>query len=177
MVRVSSLERQLDAIELQRRRLQSQLSHVTPAQLSFRPSDDSWTIPEIVHHLALTERAILAAATKPDVRRTGRRASVMGSALLWGVLTFGIRVRVPYQQLTPRRGISLSDAEREWEDARQHLKPLLEALPRNRLQEMAFRHPIAGPIRFSGLPRFLRRHCAHHLQQIERIQRHPDFPQ
>jgi hypothetical protein len=175
-VRVGSLERQFDALEQQRKRLRSQLSHLTPPQLSFRVSDDSWTIPEVVHHLALTERTILAAASKPDVRRTGRRASVMGRALLWAVLTFGVRVNVPHQQLRPRRDISLGDAHKEWEDVRQPLKPFLEALPRNRLHEMAFRHPIAGPIRFSGLLRFLRRHCAHHLRQIERIRMHAAFP-
>jgi hypothetical protein len=175
-VRLSSLERQFDALEQQRERLQSQLSQLTPPQLSFRVSDDSWTIPEVVHHLALTERTILTAASKPDVRRTGRRAKVMGRALLWSVLTFGVRVSVPHPQLSPRRDISLNDAHKEWEDAREHLKRFLEALPRNRLQEMAFRHPIAGPIRYSGLLGFLGRHCAHHLRQIERIQSHPVFP-
>jgi hypothetical protein len=101
----------------------------------------------------------------------------MGRALLWGVLTFGVRVRIPHSQLSPRRDIALSHAAKEWEDTRQDLKPFLASLPQSRLQEMAFRHPIAGPIRFSGLPRFLRRHCAHHLRQIERIRVHPAFPQ
>jgi hypothetical protein len=173
---MSSLERQFDALERQREALESPLSLLTPAQVSFRPADDSWTIPEVVHHLAVTEHLILAAANKPDVRRSGRRANVMGSALLWAVLTLGVPVRVPIPPLSPRRDISLDDAHKEWIEVRQQWKRFLETLPRERLQEMAFRHPIAGPIRFSGVLKFLRRHCAHHVRQIDRIRMHPAFP-
>jgi hypothetical protein len=175
-VLVRSLKQQFDTLEQQRQALESDLSLLTPAQLSFRPFDDSWTISEVVHHLAVTEHLIFAAATKPDVRRSGRRANVMGTALLWAVLMLGVRVRVPIPRLSPRRDISLDDAHKEWIEARQHWKRFLEALPQERLQEMAFRHPIAGPIRFAGVPRFLRRHCAHHLRQIDRIQTHSAFP-
>lgn len=174
---VSSLKWQFDRLEQQREALQLRLSHLTPAQLAFRQSHDSWTIPEVVHHLALTEHLILSAATKPDVRRTGRKASVIGRTLLWGVLTFGVRVRVPTPQLGPRRDISLGDARHDWTDARQRWKSFLETLPRERLQEMAFRHQIAGPIRFARVLNFLRRHCAHHIRQIDRIRSNPAFPQ
>lgn len=174
---VSSLEQQFGTLERQREALESALSSLTPAQLSFRPADDSWTIPEVVHHLARTEHLILAAASKPNVRRSGRRANVMGRALLWGVLTLGVRVPVPIPPLSPRRDISLDEAHKEWIEARQHWQRFLEALPRERLQEMAFRHPIAGPVPFSGVLKFLRSHCAHHVQQIGRIERHPAFPQ
>ena len=173
---VSSLERQFARLEQQRETLESALYLLTPAQLSFRPSADSWTIAEVVHHLAVTERLILAAANKPDVRRSGRRASVVGSALLWGVLALGVRVSVPIAPLSPRRDISLGDAHNEWIEMRQQWRGFLAALPQERLQEMAFRHPIAGPVPFSGVLKFLRRHCAHHLRQIDRIQSDPAFP-
>jgi hypothetical protein len=126
--------------------------------------------------LALTERSIFSAATKPDVRRIGRRSSYIGRSLLWGVLTFGVRVSIPAPQLSPKPDISLHDANAEWSDVRQRWQEFLLTFPRERLQEMAFRHPISGPTSYARALDFLRRHCAHHERQIERIRKHPAFP-
>ena len=37
-------------------------------------------------------------------------------------------------------------------------------------------HPVAGPLNLSEGLMFMNRHLGHHLRQLDRIRRHPNFP-
>lgn len=171
-----SLDTHFVALEQQRENLLSDLDKLSGPQRSFHPSADSWSIPEVADHLMRVERSVLDAAAKPGVRRSGRRRDVVGLSLLWGMLKLGVRVRVPAPYLQPRPNVAVDELRREWDQVRRDWAEFLETLTRSRMSEVAFRHPIAGPVFYKDVLKFLERHFLHHRKQILRIKSAPGYP-
>ena len=99
-----------------------------------------------------------------------------GNALVWTVLKTGLKVKNPVPEAAPDRDISHEQLEAAWEQARTDLRAFLEALQEAELKDAAYKHPIAGPLNVEESLEFLVGHLDHHLRQLNRIRKHPDFP-
>ena len=100
----------------------------------------------------------------------------IGNALVWAVLKTGLKVKNPVPEAAPDRDISHEQLEAAWEQARTDLRAFLEALQEAELKDAAYKHPIAGPLNVEESLEFLVGHLDHHLRQLNRIRKHPDFP-
>ncbi|RMF58455.1 MAG: hypothetical protein D6748_08640, partial [Calditrichaeota bacterium] len=65
----------------------------------------------------------------------------------------------------------------QWDEVREDIFQFLEALPASRTRVVIFRHAMIGYINIYQTLNFFRDHLAHHIKQIRRIQKSPNFPQ
>lgn len=151
---------------------------LSPEQQSFRSREGAWCTLEVGHHVVLAEQRTANAVKRHRGMQSGKRAMRyrIGNALLWIVLKTGIKVKNPVPEAAPDKNISHAELEAAWDQARSDLRAFLEALQLAELKDAAFKHPIAGPLNVEEALVFLVRHLDHHLRQIDRIQKHPDFP-
>lgn len=130
----------------------------------------------VADHLLRVEQGVLAVLRDGTPVRKRRLADLPRYALVWLVLTRGIRVRVPVRGVTPDADVDVAAVRAGWEAARDGLREWLAGLDRAALRRPVFRHPIAGPMNPEQTLLFLRRHWDHHLRQIRRIRGAPGFP-
>jgi uncharacterized damage-inducible protein DinB len=154
------------------------LRRLTREQSEYRNNAAAWTIAEVVDHIARVDGAILHAARKPGVKRTGWKPKRQVRLILWLIFRFGIRIKVPgpVQHVQPEPGARLDDSIRHWTEARLGWREFLGTLTPEQLNHMANRHPVAGPFAYREVLTFVERHQDHHSRQIERIRRAPGFP-
>lgn len=175
---IQPLGRQFARLETRRAALATDLRALTREQTEHRATATGWTIPEVIDHLTRVDGAVLHAAQKPGVKRTGWKRNRRARLILWAVFGLGIRIQVPrpVQHVQPERGVTLDDSLRKWSDVRSGWREFLGTLAPEQLDHMANRHPIAGPFAYREVLTFLERHQEHHRKQIERIRRSPGFP-
>lgn len=165
-----------------RQRLLDDVSRFTPAQATFKPEPNVWSIAENVEHLVLAEQG--------SVNRVWNAAEALRMGL--PVWTGDARHRgrtiedivtetwVPGQEAPdparPRRGGPLN----YWMLALQCNQPLLDALPDQlsglNVHEVITPHPISGPWDADQWIAFVRFHLDLHRTQIEAVTRSSVFP-
>jgi DinB family protein len=147
------------------------LQTVTPLDskiFSQRPSENEWSVAEIVQHLSLVEERVtteLEAAIARKPQRVGflRRlipTSVVSSRLL--------RVKAPKAMnpvVVPEKGVAIQNLDR----ARQNLKALCQAHDVNRFRNLIFKHPFLGNIDGVATISFIGYHEHRHYKQIREV--------
>lgn len=147
-------------------------------QLAFRPQADSWSLLEVAYHLFLTEREAgkaLAAGTAPPGSNRGL-VPRLRFALLRLVLQSPMRVKVPVRRVLPKDPPPPGELGERWAELHRSLAERLRDVDRPSAREAAARHPVGGPMNLLQGLDFLRWHFDHHLRQVRRIRRAPDFP-
>jgi hypothetical protein len=172
------LGHRLDRLHRQRVELLAGLESLTPLQLGFRPTPDSWNSLDVVEHLVRVEERILGGlATRPGPRPLGERMQAAARlALLYLYLQTGGRVKAPAQAILPAGGATLGELRGRWNAVRAGLAEALERFEPADLARPMMRHPIVGKLSPVQTLRFLHRHIAHHRRQIRRIRMTPGFP-
>lgn len=139
------------------------LEGVSEAQAEFKPSasgrggEEDWSIKEVLGHLLSA-----SASVNREIANLveGRPASGVGRT---GVTTGGDR---PIEEL--RRDL----AELWSETAR-----LVASLPEGASLESTREHPWFGALNFREWIAFQRMHAMDHVQQMEKLKAHPDYPE
>jgi hypothetical protein len=158
--------------------LEVQLSQ---AQRCWRPNEAEWSIAQVLEHLILTDGPSLEPISR--VLYNAPRADCRWKPTLMGrLITKAVEPRTQWKTKAkkgflptaqPRAGVA-----REYVEVR---KRFLELLDRSRgvnLNRVKTNYPIRTPISYNLGDAFmiLTRHTQRHLQQIDRIRRHPEFP-
>ncbi|MCR4338842.1 MAG: DinB family protein [Gemmatimonadaceae bacterium] len=176
------LRAQLDGLLARRMGFEADTRALSEAQLRFRPAEGAWSIAEVAQHVLHVEREVAKAAMKPGVERRGRRRTPRELAGMIGflaVVKLNFRIRVPQKvagRVTPAADPDMDELWSEWRELHQNLGRHLETVRAENLGDMAFKHPIVGPTSVRGTLPFLTRHFDHHMRQVRRIRRSPDFP-
>lgn len=168
----------LDRMERRKRDIERLLDSMSPAQRDFRPSEDAWSVAQVVDHVIRVERAVLEGARKPGVNRA-MRINAAGQAKLFLVIGLGVRVRVPRKVghvKADTKPIDVDDLRGRWTALRNEWREFVADFPGGRDGEMAVRHPIAGPLSYRQALWFLDGHLRHHMRQIKRIRAARGFP-
>lgn len=150
------------------------LRSVTQAQADRRPAEKEWSVGEVAHHLALTEREVmgqaahLAATAKPneydydDVVKK-RPFRIEDS---WDVGVTGKAEAPP--QLVPTAARPLGELLQGLEEARAHTRRLLAPYRDQDLGVKFFLHRRVGPMTLYERLAFTAYHDLKHLRQMER---------
>lgn len=170
------LSRRFVALEGRRSVFVAELARLSPAQRAYQPPGGGWSIPMVAEHLWFVDRGVVDALRSGQTIRNRRLKDLPRYALVWAVLVFGIRVRVPVRGVDPSREPDLEALPKAWDATRAELRGWLSGLDRTDLRRRVFRHPVAGPMTPAQTLDFLRRHWDHHLHQIRRIRKSPTFP-
>lgn len=176
------LRAQLDALAARRATFEADTRALSEAQLRFRPAEGAWSVAEVAQHVLHVEHEVTKAAMKPGVERRGRKRTPRewaGMILFLAVVKLGVRIRVPQKvagRVTPATNPDMDALWPEWRDVHERLAQHLETVRAENLGDMAFKHPIVGPTSVRGMLPFLTQHFDHHMRQVGRIRRSPDFP-
>ena len=159
----------LDALDADRRALLDAVAAAGPEALHRQPRAGAWSVLEILDHLVTSERVILGGLADPSTLRAERpRAGErLRRALVWAVLRFRIRVKVPSRRMLPQGGRDFAALQAAWEETFAWIRAFAEA--GGAAKGAVFRHPVAGPLTLRQALAMDRLHLRLHARQIARI--------
>lgn len=170
-------------IAIARRELLGALEGLGSAQLSYRAAPGTWSIEDVLHHLALTEKACVKL-----LARTLRKAqelsppqdpdpngSVIDSIDRAVARAEGAMAEAPYIVI-PKAELAAAEALTRLQASRLALLKSFEALSAFDLSGLTYRHPFFGDFNTYQWVLVTGWHERRHTRQIERIQTDPGFP-
>jgi DinB superfamily len=166
-----------------RQALESAVAGLEAEQSEHRPEEGSWSVSDILHHLALSEEATGKLTTlflkraheekiSPDPDPEGSVVDSIDSVVAGADER---RARAP-DRVTPRSSIPSSEALARLASSRERLLSNLEALSAFDLTALRFPHPFFGELDGYQWLLVTAWHERRHTRQIERIKRSPGFP-
>lgn len=175
-----SLQSRYDRLERVTATLLTRIAAHTPAQQRFRPDDRAWNMLQVAEHLLSAEAGINQGLQKRPPAQATRRLTWRNH---WNTFWLQVFLRLPLKFAAPRvlpppQGAqSIDDIRAAWRTERETLYCTLADVPRDKLAFYAFKHPYTGGMDLAGMLDFMTNHVRHHLIQLKRIERHPQFPQ
>jgi hypothetical protein len=135
-----------------------------------RPSENEWSVAEILHHLCLVEERVVAdlersLAGKPD--RVGLLKRMVPTSIVALRL---VRVKAP-RSVTPANPPEKNLALKNYDAARNRLKELCSTKGKQRLKRVVFNHPFLGKIDGTAAVSFVGYHELRHYKQIRDVLR------
>ncbi|WP_224484273.1 DinB family protein [Robertkochia aurantiaca] len=146
-------------------------------QLSFKPSEDSWSIAECVEHLAITEEMMLdmIAKTLEQEGDPAKKAQIKDDKDIYGMITDRSQKVKTSEPMEPSNKYgSFKDTRKAFAKNRSATVKYLEktdANLRNHFQDMPF-----GPVDAYQLFLFDAGHNIRHNEQIKEIMAHSEYP-
>jgi hypothetical protein len=175
----------VESISRDRLGLRESVRDLAPEQMDFRPAPGSWSIDDVLHHLALAEEAsaklmaflherALKESVGPDPEPD---ASVVRSidSILEGVDGADGKASAP-DRVTPRSKVEAPLALARLESARSRILESLESLSPFDGRKLTYRHPFFGELDLYQWLLIGGWHERRHTRQIERIKGNSGFP-
>jgi len=144
------------------------LETVTPLDsktFSQRPSENEWSVAEIVQHLSLVEERVtkeLEAAIAQQPQRVGFLRRLIPTSIVSSRL---LRVKAP-KAVNPIVVPQKDEALQNFDHARSNLKALCDAHDVSRFRNLIFKHPFLGDIDGVATISFIGYHEHRHYKQI-----------
>lgn len=156
------------------------LNQLTPNQLNFKPSSNSWSMAQVVEHLTLAETASLNYVNKkildPKALLSPSTASKLRSWLLKLFFSLPVKIKRRPAPVTPSNLPDYKNVLLRWNIARNALHKLIEEQSDEILEKLIYKHPFAGRLNANQMLLFFEYHIKHHNKQIKRIKNHKNYP-
>ncbi len=179
MIKIDTINH-FELLDYQRKFLITTLTKFRMDQLHFKPSVDSWSMAQVVEHLYLVENISKMTIDKELSKnknelknanwKSGLRKNILGL-----IFALPIKIKVPIEAIAPAQN-DFEMAKENWIQVGIQFKPFLRHLEKDYFQKELFIHPKVGGMRMIEMFKFLHIHTEHHSRQIDRISRHPNFP-
>ncbi len=179
-MKLSEAERQMAVEELMKtnERLTSSVQGLSEAQLNFKSSPESWSIAECVEHLAISETSfdqMLQGALQTPADASKRAEVKMADEQLMAIITSRERKVKTSEAFEPSGKFgSHEETLKAFTDKRaehiEYVKDTEDDL-RNHYGQLPF-----GTIDGLQIVLFMSGHTERHVQQMEEIKAHADFP-
>jgi hypothetical protein len=175
---VNERAREMREIILEIEKIENELTY---SQLCWRPHESEWSIAQIVEHLLLTDTPCLETFSR--TLATAPRGEARWRATLIGRLV--TKAVEPQTRRKTKAGKDFLPASHpaagvvaEYVTVRKRLLELLMQSADVDLNRVKTDYPIRTPLRYNLGDAFmiLTRHTQRHLQQVNRIREHPEFP-
>jgi len=161
-------------LEMTEHWLSSELAGLSASQLAFRPSPESWSIRDVVEHLAIAEpqywqqvQDSLKAPVTPDYKPEATDA---------GILWYGIdrtnRARTGEARVPDGRFKTAADAHASFTK----LRAVMRALARESQDDFRGRKLIDGNMDVYQWFLMISTHSQRHIMQIREVKAHKNFP-
>ena len=138
------------------------------AHFERRPSENEWSVAEIVHHLSLVEQYVIK-SLEQSLAQPPQRLPLLRRLVPTRIVAFRLlRVKAPkgVQPLNPPPKEQLIE---NFNATRARLKALCAAHDRARLRQVTFKHPFLGPIDGTATISFVGYHELRHYKQIREV--------
>jgi hypothetical protein len=176
----SRLDELIDEVHRARLSYIEACTGLTPAQASFKPDPESWSIVEVTEHLVWAEMGGINGIWKAVEGIRGNRPVWNGEAVHQGLTieeiigkTWKEKEQVP-ESARPRWRGSLEYWIASFSGCQLLLKALGYELTGLDLEKVIYPHPISGPLNVIQRMQFLRFHIQRHHKQMEYLKNHPD---
>jgi hypothetical protein len=167
------IKQQLAALDEDLRLLLTDLDGYSELKLNQKPSENGWTVFQVMHHLIRTEDLSLKYVQKklsfnPDLPKAGLLAYAR-KLVLKNYIKYPFKVRAPASV-----GENLPDYSTFWEVAkiwknqREELNAYLTQLPSELFDKEIYKHPMAGKMTLGAMVEFFHAHFKRHKKQIMR---------
>ena len=157
--------RRLDSIHSE---LLNTIVSIDDPLFSRSPSENEWSVAQIVHHLCLVERRVIKELEKqlanPPQKLSALRRLVPTSI----VASRLVRVKAP-KAMNPVDPPAKEEIIENYNAARSKLKELCVVHGRQRLKQVIFKHPFLGDIDGSATISFVGYHEIRHFKQIKEV--------
>lgn len=154
-------------------------------QLNWKPDPGTWSVLEVVAHLVETtssympklDKAVNQPNTKPESQV---EIGFMGKLLAKGSAPNAgkKRMKTPKVFLPQQTDLSKEELEKAWTNSQEYLMSLCKTLDQFNLSKTKLKSPASGFIKLNvaGAMLTLMVHQKRHLEQIDRLLQHPNFP-
>jgi hypothetical protein len=149
---------------------------LSEAQANFKPSQDSWSVAQIVEHLAMVEDRVIGRVLQLlEVSPAVQEGKVEDSdaVLIAKVMDRSKKYRAP--DVVQPAGEPLADSFERLTVSRSKLADLLKSAPPD-FRERSMPHPVFGPLDAHQWLVALAGHCGRHTLQICETKSAANFP-
>jgi hypothetical protein len=168
-------QRLLAHFELTESWLASELAGLTPAQLAFRMSPDSWSIRDVVEHLAIAEpqywKQFEDSLAKP-LPATAYTPQATDAGILWYGIDRGNRQRTGEARVPDGRFKTAAEAHASFVKLRKSMK----ALATTTKDDLRGRPLIDGNMDVYQWFLMISTHSQRHILQIREVKAHAKYP-
>ena len=148
--------------------LAHEIANVPPELLSKRPSENEWSIGEVIHHLLLVEQRVLDELEK-GLEQPPQRIGLLKNLIPMRLVSWRfVRVSAP-KAVMPAGFKNAHESLKSWETCRTRLKQFCASKDPRRVKQTAFRHPFLGNINGLAAISMVAYHEERHYKQIKEI--------
>lgn len=160
-------------LEAQRSALLRVLEGETSERLEQQPKPGTWSVAQVILHLAIVEEGVLNYVDKK--RSLGGHGPVgpfapLRLALLNTALALPLKFKAPAVVATAPE-CSFAEARQRWQTVRERMEQCFTTIPEELIGHGLIKHPSAGKFDLVQGLRFVRWHVRHHGPQISRTLR------
>jgi hypothetical protein len=162
------LNRTLAKLDTIHRKLLDLTGKIDDAHFERRPSENEWSVAEIVHHLSLVEQYVIK-SLEQSLAQPPQRLPLLRRLVPTRIVAFRLlRVKAPkgVQPLNPPAKEKLIE---NFNATRARLKSLCATHERARLRQVIFKHPFLGRIDGTATISFVGYHELRHYKQIREV--------
>lgn len=177
------IEKYFDRIETTKEYYDALLKVFNPAQLNFKPSPESWSMLDVMHHLYTSEKLSTDFVKNFNFERKNVKLGLksrFNTILVVNRLNSKRKFKAPKILEQSRGKFNLSSDAHEfhdqWKAMRNEMRDVLDSFPDDKLNYFSFNHPAVGKMTVTQMLEFFNSHLNHHKYQIEAINHHKNFP-
>ena len=157
--------RRLDSIHL---KLLNTVVSIDDPLFTRSPSENEWSVAEIVHHLCLVERRVVKELEKELANPPRKLATLRRFVPTLIVASRLVRVKAP-KAMNPVDPPAKNEIIENYNAARNKLKELCATHGQQRFKQIIFKHPFLGEIDGSATISFIGYHEIRHFKQIKEV--------
>lgn len=155
------------------------INEKTLEQQMFKPNEEGWNMVEIFEHILLSEGGILGYFKKRPPAETEYKVSLK-SKVTYAVLSqfykLPTKVKVPVKGLDPQGKTSLDKLIEQSDKNNDVIQSILVDFPSEKLKYSVFKHPVSGTMTMKNTIGFFTNHIVHHVHQLNRLEKHINYP-
>jgi uncharacterized damage-inducible protein DinB len=158
-----------------REELLKEISGLSDRDANQKPSEEEWSVAQVLEHLHLVERAVASQIRHGMYEESDRP---FDPRPVERTLDRTIKVKVPNPALEPKNEVQeLSELTEKLARSREQLEESLAGFTLDELERKAFGHPAFGMLSLKQWVDFLLFHEQRHLEQIREIKERLKIPQ
>lgn len=150
----------------------------TIEQQNFKPSDSAWNMIEVMDHILVSESRILEYLKKNPPHETEYKVNLKSKLAYKALAVFyksAGKVKMPIKGLGPL-GLEWDALLEKSSTNDIYLKTILDDFPNEKINHSVFKHPVSGAMTLENTIDFFTNHFLHHFHQLNRIEKHSDYP-
>lgn len=157
--------------------LENEISGISEAQMQFKPSEENWSVSQIMEHIIATEKMLLAnvkeLTSQPENTERKSEVKVSDDQLVTGIVDRTQKFKAPKELEPIGKYDSPEEALEDFRKVREEIKGYLDGFHGNMRNHIS--DSPAGAVDAHQSMLFIAAHTARHTLQIQELKSNPAF--